>query len=302
MAGPGFQKPHAEWKGAAPGDVDDEIIPRDIHFQILGNAKRYWFGGDLAKTVIVDGLSIFLPDGERFFIRSLKHYGPKLKNRELAAEINGYAVQEAFHTREHEDYNKAMTELGYPVKAMEKSVGDALGVIKSPLFRLATTCAIEHLTATFSTMTLRHMEWFDDAEPAYRRLWLWHALEELEHKAVALDVLKAATPKMPGWQRYLLRISAMNATIIPFLLIFLKNVRLYARADGVKTGLRFWLHFANLLFISPGFWRKCLPLFARYYLPGFDPANKDDHALVRKGRAWLYAEFSRDAAAVGKAG
>ena len=280
----------------AAGDEAD-IIPRDIRFGILENATRHWYDGDIIKTVMADGLSIFLPEGERYFIRSLKHYASKLTDRELAAEINGYAVQEAFHTREHEDYNKAMASLGYDVEEMEKPVKFALGVAKNPLHRLAVTCAIEHLTATLSTVTLRRPDLLEKAAPAYRRLWMWHALEELEHKAVALDVLKAVTPDLPGWKRYLLRVSAMNATVVPFLLIFLRNTRLYARTDGVKTGVRFWLRFIWVVFFAPGFWRRCMPLVLKYYLPGFDPKNSDDAELVRKGRAWLYQDMPPAAAA-----
>ena len=90
----------AELDGHAPhatGGADD-IIPRDIRFGILENAQRHWLEGDIIKTVLIDGLSIFLPEGERFFIRSLKHYGPKLQDRELAAEINGYTATK--HQRE----------------------------------------------------------------------------------------------------------------------------------------------------------------------------------------------------------
>lgn len=277
----------------------DDIIPRDLHFDIAGNAKRHWFGNDLIKTVLVDGLSIFLPEGERFFIRSLKHYASRLPDKELAKEINGYAVQEAFHTREHEEYNRAMAGLGYDVDEMEKPVRFILGKVTKPVHRLAITCAIEHLTATFSSMTLRHPDLLADAAPAYRRLWMWHALEELEHKAVAIDVFNESMKDHSRWERYFTRITAMNGTIIPFLIIFLRNVPIYARADGVKTGVRFWLRFFWVVAVSPGFWRLCMLQFMRYYLPGFDPRNSDDDELIRKGRAWLAADMPGSRAPAG---
>jgi uncharacterized protein len=278
---------HSEVRGADGW----EIIPRNFHFNIRANRKRHWLADDVVKTVLIDGLSIFLPEGERFFIRSLKHYTPRLEDRALAAEINGYAVQEAFHTREHEEYNLAMKDLGYDVDLMEKPVGPSLGMVKIPLHRVLATCAIEHLTATFSTQTLRHPDVLDDAAPAYRRLWVWHALEELEHKAVAYDVLMAATKGMPGWKRYLMRVTAMNANIISFLYIFLRNVPIYLRTDGVKPGFRFWFRFFWLTMIAPGYWRRCLPMIAGYYLPWFNPRNSDDADLIRRGREWLEKEL-----------
>lgn len=270
---------------------DHDIVPRDIRFGIIDNPVRYWFGGDLLKTATIDGLSIFLPEGERYFIKSLRHYASKLKDKELAAEITGYSVQEALHTREHLDYNRSLTALGYDVEKMEEPIRTTIDVIKNPLLRVAITCAVEHLTATISTVTLRKPQILDGADMQYRRLWMWHALEELEHKAVAIEVLKAATPKMAGWKRYFLRVSAMNAIIIPFVFLFGRNVWIYARNDGAKTGIRFWLRFLWVLFGNPGYWRRCMPLFLKYYLPGFDSRNSDDKELIRKGRAWLDAEM-----------
>lgn len=272
--------------------ADDEIVPRDIRFDISGNAERHWFGGDPLRTAMVDGFSIFLPEGERFFIRSLKHYASKLGDPELIKEINGYAVQEAFHTREHEDYNRTMARLGYDVEEMERPIKYVLGNVSVPLIRLAVTCAIEHLTANFSTMTLRHQDIFADANPAYRRLWMWHALEELEHKAVALDVYKRAAAGMPAWKRYGLRVSAMNGTAFHFSRIFVRNARLHAQADGIKTGFRFWSRFAWLLLVWPGYTRLSLLAFLRYYKPGYDPRKVDDSDLIRKGRAWLANEYA----------
>lgn len=142
---------------------DEEIVPRDVRFGIADDPQRDWFDHDPVKTAMINAFSIFLPEGERFFIRSLKHYAARLDDRELAAEINGYAVQEAFHTREHEDYNRGLAELGHDVEAMEQPIAKLLANVKVPLVRLAVTCAIEHLTANFSTVTLRHPHLFEGA-------------------------------------------------------------------------------------------------------------------------------------------
>lgn len=288
--------------GAEARSADDwEIVPRNLHFNIRANRKRHWLADDVIKTLLIDGLSIFLPEGERFFIRSLKHYASLLEDRALAAEINGYAVQEAFHTREHEEYNRALAELGYDVPAMEKQIDTTMAIIKNPVHRVFLTCAIEHVTATLSVQTLRHADILKGAAPAYKRLWMWHALEEIEHKAVAYDVLMSATKGMPGWKRYLMRITAMNSTIAFFLYIFLRNVPIYLRADGIKPGLRFWCRFFWLTMVAPGTWRRCVPMLAGYYLPWFNPRNSDDVNLVRRGREWLEKELEGYSSGAGPA-
>src|SRR4029079_15061731 len=71
-----------------------------------------------------------------------------------------------------------------------------------PISNLALTAALEHFTATLAELLLTD----EDAramfgEPAARDLFVWHALEESEHKAGAFDVYRAAggTERMRRW-------------------------------------------------------------------------------------------------------
>ena len=155
---------------------------------------------------------------------------------------------------------------------------------------MAVTCAIEHFTATFSFATLRYPELLDGADMRYRRLWVWHALEELEHMAVAIDVFNDVTRDMPGWKRYLLRTGAINGVAATFFVNFLRNIAIYAKADGQKTGIRFWFRFAWLLLVKPGFTRISLKAFLKYYLPGYDPAKERDEKLIETWREWVDRE------------
>lgn len=283
--------------GAAPGGGDalrdaGGIIPRDLRFDLSANPTRHWFGGDLIRTVVVDGLAVCLPEGERYFIRALRPFASRLGDPDLAGEIAGYAAQEAYHTREHEDYNRALAALGYDMAAMEQAVRSELRVSHTPLEALAITCAIEHMTTSIATLAHRHPEILDEAAPAYRRLWVWHTLEELEHKAVGLNVMRAAMRDLTPIHRYLLRVIGYIATLSSFFFLFLRNVRTFARGDGVRTGPRFWLRFAWTVFIAPGYWRRCAPMLLGYLAPGYSPRRKDDAELVRRGREWLRRELA----------
>jgi predicted metal-dependent hydrolase len=263
------------------------IIPRDVRFDIAGAARRDWFGGDKVKTALMDCFSIALPSGERFFIRSLKHYLPHIADERLRADVQDLCLQEAYHTREHENYNAAMAALGYPVAEMERRPKAPLDAIGKPVARLAATCAIEHITATFSALVLKHPAILDGAPEAYRRLWTWHALEELEHKAVALDVFNAVTGKMSRWQRYALRVGTMNIVLVLFTLSVTRNMMTYVRTDGDRAGLSFWARYLKLLFVNPGFYRRSARYFLAYYRPRFDPARQDDSELLVQGRRGL---------------
>ena len=63
--------------------------------------------------------------------------------------------------------------------------------ILSPMNRLAITVALEHFTAIMADELLRNPEYEKLMDPEHAKLWLWHAVEETEHKAVAFDVYRA---------------------------------------------------------------------------------------------------------------
>ena len=70
---------------------------------------------------------------------------------------------------------------------------------------------------------LREPRMRDPMDPSVRSLWLWHALEESEHKAVAFDVYKATGGG------YLRRVAIMiAATIIFFIAHGIVHARLMA--------------------------------------------------------------------------
>ncbi|MFM7612391.1 MAG: metal-dependent hydrolase, partial [Alphaproteobacteria bacterium] len=78
-------------------DAALDIIPRDLRFDLIENADAAWFGGDPLKSAIWDGFAVLFPDGERFFIRSLRQYIDQIDDPMVQQDIRGYAVQEAFH-------------------------------------------------------------------------------------------------------------------------------------------------------------------------------------------------------------
>ena len=81
-------------------------------------------------------------------------------------------------------------EFGHRMADMEKFIERRLKLGKkifSPLTQLAVTACLEHFTAGLASILLEtkagHGALRRMGEP-YRSLWIWHALEELEHKSV----------------------------------------------------------------------------------------------------------------------
>ena len=249
------------------------ITPRDLDVDFQG-VPRAWVAGNAVATAIANGVNMLFPAGERFFVRSVKYFSDDIADPVLRAQVKGFFGQEGRHAREHDRFNDVMRQQGFEIdkflrffertmKAMEKSV--------NPKLRLATTAAAEHFTALMAEGAFTRGN-LDDADPRMRMLLAWHAAEEIEHKAVAFDVLQRVDPS------YALRIAGL------------------AFATTFLAG--YWLIAARMLLVQQGYtWRRAVaelktvksdPIFKRVFATGirsylrrdFHPNDHDQSMLA----------------------
>jgi hypothetical protein len=158
---------------------------------------RHWFAGNVFLTHVANGVNLLFPAGERFFVRSVNHYLDRVESPLLRAQIKGFFGQEGRHAKEHERFFRQLEAQGYDIArflALYERV--AYGVIEKlapPALRLSTTAACEHFTAIMAEHALQN-GLLAEAHPSVRELLLWHASEEIEHRAVAFDVLQEVSP------------------------------------------------------------------------------------------------------------
>ena len=173
---------------------------------------RWWHGGDPVATAYFNALSAAFPQGETFFIESVRRYRDSV-HEPLREQIAAFVQQEAMHTREHVVFNKLLRTAGYDLTAMDaetrRRVDEARG--RPPVVQLALTVALEHFTAIMAHSLLTEREPLPGASEEIVRLWQWHAIEEIEHKAVAYDTFLAVTQHMSGLRRWALRCHVMGA-------------------------------------------------------------------------------------------
>src|SRR6266576_3534229 len=104
--------------------------------------KHFAADGDLIQSHIAAGLSAVFPDGEDFFVRSVRHYRDQITDPELKRQVAGFIGQEAMHGREHRAFNDRLAELGYPTKQVERFTKWGLELrerIATPKANLAAT-------------------------------------------------------------------------------------------------------------------------------------------------------------------
>jgi len=273
---------------AQTSNAERKVPTRRISFEesLQAVPKHFADDGDLIGSHLMASLSAVFPDGEDFFVRSVRHYRDAVTDPELKVQVTGFIGQEAVHGREHRAFNDHLDALGYPVKAFERFTRRGLAIrerILPPTSNLAATAALEHFTATLAELILTDPEAREMiGDPAVTGLFVWHALEESEHKAVAFDVYKASG----GSER--LRTFTMDFLTFGFIfgmavqvVISLLGDRETYRRGRLRRSIR---RVSRSPFVSKDLWRR----LRDYNRPDFHPDDYDTTALVATWRAELF--------------
>jgi predicted metal-dependent hydrolase len=258
-----------------------QMSSRDLHFDDP-QTPRWWLNGDPVATAFFNALSASFPIGERYFIDAVKRFRD-VDNAQLRDQIAVFITQESLHTREHLAFNRIATDAGYDFGRLDIMLKRrfAWARSRSPIEQLASTIALEHFTAILAHALLTDSSDFDGAPETVRRLWTWHAIEEIEHKAVAFDTFVCATRAYSRFGRWFLRTRVMAVSTLLFLHEILFGVAESFRQDKINTP-RTWLRFLRYLFVSPGLFRRVSRPYLSYFRPGFHPWAVDDRALIKE--------------------
>lgn len=270
-----------------------EIEPRNLHFGFDKSLPAYWHSGNPVISSYYDALSLTFPEGERFFIDSVKNYAREITDPALKRNVRAFTTQEAIHSREHDAYNVLLAERGIPVHKFDRMIKKVTRLARKYLpFRgqLAATCGYEHFTALFAEHALGDARVMEGAHPFFGDLWRWHAMEEEEHKAVAFDVYKAMNPGVGG---YLVRCFAMVIVTLDFasMSTFLPMWILWHR--GELFNMRAWARSFWYQWVAPGVWRHVLMGIPGYFRPGFHPSKRKVRPQVLAWRAHYLATQNR---------
>ncbi|HYH21984.1 MAG TPA: metal-dependent hydrolase [Azospirillum sp.] len=238
-----------------------------------------WLGGDAFRTQVFNALSMMFPVGEQYFIDSVREGLPFVQDPELREDARRFIAQEATHSSLHRAFNDRLAQRGLrnrvePIIRWRIRVTERMGV----RHKLAVTMAYEHFTATFGDVVLRYPEWLAGASEPMRALWLWHAVEECEHRAIAFDVHRAAGGGYAGrigWYLYVTLLFAIDTTIQTVSNLHRSGTLFRPATWG--QGLRF-------LFGRGGLVHRTLPAWLAYFRPGFTP---HDHGDPEAPRRWL---------------
>ena len=248
--------------------------PRSPGVDLDAPVPRHWFGGNVVATHVANGVNLLFPAGERFFVRSVNHYLDRVGDPLLRAQIKGFFGQEGRHAREHERVFLLLEEQGYDVarflRLYERVAYGVIEKLAPPSLRLATTAACEHFTAILAEDALTHRV-LDAAHPTLRALLLWHAAEEIEHRAVAYDVLRLVNPS------YALRVAGLVVATACLGSFWVASTVMLLRQEPDATAARLRADWRASREREPDVFVRGI---REYLRPDFHPSQKDTDGLA----------------------
>lgn len=269
-----------------------EITPREkLDFKLdAPDIPKYWLAGDVFRTRFFDALSTMFPVGERFFMECVRDFRKDVQDPEMLQHIKDFIRQEAQHTMVHNQFNARLVQQGIDVPMiLKKHDAWMFGFQRKRLskrYTLALTAALEHITAIAAHALFDHRGIFEGADPRVRAMYAWHAIEEVEHRSVAFDVMQN-TAKVG----YFMRSVAMVEAIMTFLVMVTLISRYMLKRDGFGFWQRMKLELAGIywVFKPSGFVGPVLGKLFAYFKPGFHP---DKQSPMPGCKVWNDA-FSR---------
>lgn len=248
------------------------ITPREgLDFDLEGDIPTYWFGGDPFKTRFFDSLSTIFPEGERFFISCVRDFRDQIGDDNLKNEVKDFIRQEAQHGIVHDKFNARLKSQGIDVDMLEnygRRLSDYTRSTSSKEFTIALTAASEHLTAIMAHAFFTRKEIFEGADARMHALYAWHAMEEVEHKGVAFDVMiKVAKVG------YFTRIAALitNSITLPIHTFLTLAYMLRKDGYGFFEQVKMWGRGLWWLYKPDGLFMPLIPHYIKYFKPNYHP-------------------------------
>ena len=215
--------PPVESTSLPPGVVLQARKPTDANFD---EVPRNWFAHCPRLSRGSDLFSFIIPEHERFFIHTVRSYLKHVEDPHERTLLKAFMKQEAIHYMVHDAYNasrRPFVDVDRDLATIKRTFDWVKRRI--PLkWRLGMTAFMEHCTAASAHVALGRYGDLQYQHPTMREMWRWHAVEEIEHKAVAFDLFQRAGGG------YLLRVFTALLTVAIDAALFRRLIR-NARRD-----------------------------------------------------------------------
>lgn len=258
---------------------------RRTRFQKQAHQVRHYAQQSPLLSHWFTALSLTFPAGEQFFVHSVRQVRHLIDDEELQARISAFIGQEAMHAQAHQAFNQSLDDTHYPIMHYAELTANGLEQLKNLSARrqLAATVAYEHFTALFAAQFLKKPRLFNGFDPNLQQLWLWHAVEEIEHKSVAFDVYQQLYANVAQRRRSMRTVSVafvLGLTAMTAHLMWLDRKHSLFSLKAMGLNLRDALSLVGLFV-------QIAPEYLQFYRRDFHPNQHNHEALLTQWRQHL---------------
>ncbi|MHA3891271.1 metal-dependent hydrolase [Acinetobacter sp. GXMZU3951] len=244
---------------------------------------KFFLNAELASAYFAS-LSIFLTFGEDLVIDTARYHRDLLKDPLLKQRVTALIGQEAIHSKMHNELNDALLQVDYPVQLFRTWAGWVFeyGFNRLPQpMKLSLMAGIEHFTAVLAEYMMQHEAiFFRSQDEKQRAIWMWHMLEESEHKDIAYDVFQSLS------NNYALRVAGFFPALITILVLISAAAVLVPFYRQPKNLIRwgYWKELpqsVRLIFgFKDGVYGSTFRHIFDYLRPDFHPNDHDTSAYL----------------------
>jgi predicted metal-dependent hydrolase len=140
-------------------------------------------------------ISFFAPGFEKFIVDATREAIPLMRDPDAVEEANAYLRQEAQHSAAHTSHLRALIRRWPGLQeTLDEVIAsyDRLTATRSLIYRLAYPAVIEATFTPYFRVFLDHEDkLFRPGDERVASLFIWHFVEEMEHRSSALIVYNA---------------------------------------------------------------------------------------------------------------
>ena len=176
-----------------------DLEVRKIDWQFDAESTPFlWNEREPGFSQVANAISFLAPPLERYFVAVVRLASERIEDPGAREEAEAFLRQEALHARAHRGHVRALVEqhpvLAELTDAMERSF-DGLLERESLAFHLAYMAGLEAtFTPVFRAILEHEDRLFAGGDDRIASLFLWHFVEEIEHRASALTIYRAVVP------------------------------------------------------------------------------------------------------------
>lgn len=261
---------------------NSSIVIRKLNPNFDAEIPRYYAYDSPHLSHLLNALSLLFPAGEDGFVKSVKRYKNQIKDPILTRDIRLFTGQELLHSSIHASYNRWLIETTPKSQKFAEHVNkhiskndDAI-LRRFPRFALAKTVALEHMTSTLAACLLQDEHMVNSIHKEPRKVWIWHAIEEIEHRSVAFDVYQKTV------NSYWLKVLAFLFATFAVTMHCIVFTTAFVAIDKQLSNLESLFKSMNVLVGRNGYFIRVIKVYFRFLKPNFHPSQEPYEALITK--------------------